>query len=287
MSKSNKLPDFGDSANLDEAIIKNTSTLKTTGFQPNTIIESAQVNTYMKMLVNALNGLTEVLAGDVLNIEANAEQADWIVAFKQSLQNYIANSTALKATNVDIINNVSDSSTIDFSIGTGHYSKTIKQVKLAQTANELAVNAGDESIPIFFTGGLPTTVKSNKLKTSFSVSRNGNNTFQVKINSGTATIKSDDLSTSFVLSVVDDINKDYVVVFPLMTDFIYSSSDEKKYLSAMSIGANNVTYQIIISKTTNEQMFTDYNVTVRKRLAGSSSTEWLIVSGYLYCQKFY
>lgn len=94
----NKLPTFTTS-NVDSSIVDNSSDLKTTGFQANTIIRSDQVNTYLKMMTNGLSGLLDALVGGTqtdINAESLAET--WTTYLKNGLVSIIENNKANSAT---------------------------------------------------------------------------------------------------------------------------------------------------------------------------------------------
>lgn len=155
----NKLPTFGSTANVDDAIVQNTSTLKDTGFQANTLIESAQVNTYFKMFVNALNGLIDATyntsAGQA-NISAISTADEWKTYLTNGLAKII-NGTRVKnadqatsaskldtARTIELTGDVSGSGTFDGS------QKTTIEVDVKNAAALDSKNIGDATHPVYF-----------------------------------------------------------------------------------------------------------------------------------------
>ena len=158
----NKLPTFGANAETDNDIIKNNSNLKNTGFQPNTTIKSAEMNTYMKMLINGMSGLidsvyNEGVAQNEIKADSTSEQVkDYIVAGLNQIikTNKVDNAThADKATNVDAITNNStgDNATVSFAIGDKTFTKKVNKVAHSDKAAALdSINIGDETHPVYF-----------------------------------------------------------------------------------------------------------------------------------------
>ena len=158
----NKLPTFGANAETDNDIIKNNSNLKNTGFQPNTTIKSAEMNTYMKMLINGMSGLidsvyNEGVAQNEIKADSTSEQVkDYIVAGLNQIikTNKVDNAMhADKATNVDAITNNStgDNATVSFAIGDKTFTKKVNKVAHSDKAAALdSVNIGDSAHPVYF-----------------------------------------------------------------------------------------------------------------------------------------
>ena len=158
-TEKNKLPTFGSTANVDDAIVQNTSALKDTGFQANTLIESAQVNTYFKMFVNALNGLVNATFNSVAaqsNIYASSTIDEWTNYISKGLSKIIYNTNvgnAKHATSahkldtaqtVELTGDVSGSSTFD-----GQSGMTI-EVDVKTSAALDSKNIGDATHPVYF-----------------------------------------------------------------------------------------------------------------------------------------
>lgn len=158
----NKLPTFGANAETDNDIIKNNSNLKNTGFQPNTTIKSAEMNTYMKMLINGMSGLIDSVYNDgvaqnEIKADSTSEQVkDYIVAGLNQIikTNKVDNAThADKATNVDAITNNStgDNATVSFAIGDKTFTKKVNKVAHSDKAAALdSINIGDATHPVYF-----------------------------------------------------------------------------------------------------------------------------------------
>lgn len=158
-TEKNKLPTFGSTANVDDAIVQNTSALKDTGFQANTLIESAQVNTYFKMFVNALNGLVNATFNSVAeqsNIYANSTVDEWTNYISKGLSKIIYNTRVASSTHatsahkldnaqtVELTGDVSGSSTFD-----GQSGMTIT-VDVKTSAALDSKNIGDSTHPVYF-----------------------------------------------------------------------------------------------------------------------------------------
>ena len=158
-TEKNKLPTFGSTANVDDAIVQNTSALKDTGFQANTLIESAQVNTYFKMFVNALNGLVNATFNTTAaqsNIYASSTIDEWTNYISKGLSKIIYNTNvgnAKHATSahkldtaqtVELTGDVSGSSTFD-----GQSGMTI-EVDVKTSAALDSKNIGDATHPVYF-----------------------------------------------------------------------------------------------------------------------------------------
>lgn len=165
----NKLPTFGTSANIDESIVNNNSSLKDTGFQPNTTIKSVEMNTYMKMLINGMSGLIDSVYNSGVSqgeIKANSSADDiknYIVAGLNQIikTNKVNNAThADEATNVDVItnNDSGDNDKVKFSIGDQSFSKTVNNVAHATNAEQLDSSAGSATQPVYFKDGKPVAI---------------------------------------------------------------------------------------------------------------------------------
>lgn len=152
----NKLPTFGASAETDQSIIDNSSGLKDTGFQPNTTIKSAEMNTYMKMLINGMSGLIDsvynsgVSQGEIKADSSADDVKNYIVAGLNQIikTNKVDNAThADKSTNVDNIanNDTGDNANVKFTIGDKSFSKTVNNVSHATNADN-STNATNVSI---------------------------------------------------------------------------------------------------------------------------------------------
>lgn len=148
----NKLPTFGTNAKIDDNIVSNESSLKDTGFQPNTTIKSTEMNTYMKMLVNGMSGLIDsvynsgVSQGEIKATSSADEVKNYIVAGLNEIikTNKVDNAThADKATNVDnIVNNDNeDNANVEFSIGDKSFSKTVNDVANSKACSGNAASA--------------------------------------------------------------------------------------------------------------------------------------------------
>jgi len=158
----NKLPTFGASAEIDDSIVNNESNLKDTGFQPNTTIKSAEMNTYMKMLINGMSGLIDsvynsgVSQGEIKATSSADDVKNYIVAGLNQIikTNKVDNAThADEATNVDnIVNNdIGSNANVKFAIGDKSFSKVVNNVAHAANAEKLdSVNIGDSSHPVYF-----------------------------------------------------------------------------------------------------------------------------------------
>ena len=158
-TEKNKLPTFGSTANVDDAIVQNTSALKDTGFQANTLIESAQVNTYFKMFVNALNGLVNATFNTTASqsyIYASSTIDEWTNYISKGLSKIIYNTTVDNANHatsthkldtaqtVELTGDVSGSSTFD---GQSKLSITV-DVKTSAALD--SKNIGDTTHPVYF-----------------------------------------------------------------------------------------------------------------------------------------
>lgn len=171
-SVKNKLPTFGTNADIDENIVNNSSGLKNTGFQPNTTIKSAEMNTYMKMLINGMSGLIDSVynSGVTQNeIKADSTSEDvknYIVAGLNQIikTNKVDNAThADKATNVDAItnNDSGDNANVKFAIGNKSFIKTVNNVAHATNAEKLDSSAGSATRPVYFSEGKPVAITGN------------------------------------------------------------------------------------------------------------------------------
>lgn len=168
----NKLPTFGANADIDENIVNNSSGLKNTGFQPNTTIKSAEMNTYMKMLINGMSGLIDSVYNDgVIQNEIKADSTsedvkNYIVAGLNQIikTNKVDNAThADKATNVDAItnNDSGNNANVKFAIGDKSFIKTVNNVAHATNAEKLDESAGSATRPVYFSEGKPVAITGN------------------------------------------------------------------------------------------------------------------------------
>ena len=145
-SAKNELPTFGKNAELDESIVDNTSGLKDTGFQPNTTIKSAEMNTYIKAMIEALNGIVDCLYRENAGqnpVKADSLASQWQDYFQKGLIDLIANTVANDAVHADSAdtsaevdtlanNDSSDNANVRFTIGSKQFSKTVNNVKNAE-----------------------------------------------------------------------------------------------------------------------------------------------------------
>lgn len=158
----NKLPVFGDNAEIDNSIVADTSGLRNTGFQYNTTIKSAEVNTYLKMLINGMSGLIDSVYDSGVNqgeIKATSTANEIKNYIKLGLNNIIKSTTvdtavhADEATNVDAItnNDDGDNANVNFAIGDQSFSKTVNNVANATKATALdSIDVGDSSHAVYF-----------------------------------------------------------------------------------------------------------------------------------------
>lgn len=192
-TNTNKLPTFGNSANLDSAIIANTSSLAETGFQPNTLIESAQVNTYIKMLTNALYGLIEVIRSndtDQSDLFADSAISNWQNYIYKGLAYLIKNTKVDVATSSDKAFILSTSRKISLSgdiVGNASFdgSKDISIEASVNSAEALkSKNIGDATHPVYFdANGKPVEITSVERANSIGSNQVGSKTRPVYINS--------------------------------------------------------------------------------------------------------
>ena len=227
----NKLPTFGTNASVDSSIVNGSSELANTGFQANTIIRSAQVNTYLKILMNNINGLIDAIynegaaQGEISGTSSSEDVKNYITA---GLSKIIAGTKvdsavhADEATNVDAItnNDDGDNANVKFSIGEQNFSKTVNNVAHATNAEKLdSVNIGSATQPVYFDAdGKPTAItgdigngttgnaaSATKLQTARKISLTGDATGEVNFD-GTedVTITADVISTANVDSITNN-----------------------------------------------------------------------------------
>lgn len=158
----NKLPVFGDRAEIDNSIVADTSGLRNTGFQYNTTIKSPEMNTYLKMLINGMSGLIDSVYDSGVNqgeIKATSTADEIKNYIKLGLNNIIKSTTvdtavhADEATNVDAItnNDSEDNANVNFAIGDQSFSKTVNNVVHATKAASLdSIDVGDSSHAVYF-----------------------------------------------------------------------------------------------------------------------------------------
>lgn len=135
-SVKNKLPTFGANADIDENIVNNSSGLKNTGFQPNTTIKSAEMNTYMKMLINGMSGLIDSVYND--GVTQNEIKAD---STSEDVKNYI----------VAGLNQIIKTSKVD----------NATHADESTTATKLNSSAGSATRPVYFSDGKPVAITGN------------------------------------------------------------------------------------------------------------------------------
>lgn len=166
----NKLPTFGANASVDSSIVNGTSELANSGFQANTIIRSAQVNTYLKVLMNNINGLIDAIynegasQGEISATSSSDDVKNYITA---GLSKIIAGTKvnnaihADEATNVDSISNTdtADNANVKFSIGDQSYSKTVNNVSHASNADNATNATNATNVSITDNGSTDDTIK--------------------------------------------------------------------------------------------------------------------------------
>lgn len=87
----NRLPTFTTN-NIDNSIKDDSSSLKTTGFLPNTLINASQVNSYIKVAINGLNGIATAFyinnttQNQTLDVDSTVDDwSGWITAGLNSI----------------------------------------------------------------------------------------------------------------------------------------------------------------------------------------------------------
>ena len=133
----NKLPTFAQNPNqqnIDSTIISNENEIKNSGFVPGTTIKASQINTYLRMLINATNGLVNVAIGTG-DIKADSTIQEWTTYLSSMLKAKIQKESP---TPVITNNDTGDNATIDFNISDQNYTKTINNVANAKSS-EVAV----------------------------------------------------------------------------------------------------------------------------------------------------
>lgn len=163
----NKLPNFGENATLDSSIVNDTSELKETGFQPNTTIQSSQMNTYIKIAINALRGIVDTLYRSAIeqgNIDANSKAQDWQTYLSEGLNDLIV--TMMSENNAETATKLQTPRTINISgdaVGTAQSFDGTKNVVIPVDVKKAAAldstNVGDATHPVYFdTNGKPVQV---------------------------------------------------------------------------------------------------------------------------------
>ena len=154
----NKLPNFGENATLDSSIVNDTSELKETGFQPNTTIQSSQMNTYIKIAINALRGIVDTLYRSAIeqgNIDANSKAQDWQTYLSEGLNDLIV--TMMSENNAETATKLQTPRTINISgdaTGTAQSFDGTKNVVIPVDVKKAAAldstNVGDATHPVYF-----------------------------------------------------------------------------------------------------------------------------------------
>lgn len=155
-SEGNKLPTFCETGSTDATIVDNTSTLKSTGFVPNSLIESSQMNTYLKMMVNGLNGIVDGIYQEGMTsgaIKADSSIEEWSSYLKEGLSSMVKSTVVDKATEAS-------------KLGSTTIGSTSKPIYIDKgTATEVGT-----SLDLSITGNAATT---SKLKTGRTISLTG------------------------------------------------------------------------------------------------------------------
>lgn len=154
----NKLPNFGENATLDSSIVNDTSELKETGFQPNTTIQSSQMNTYVKIAINALRGIVDTLYRSAIeqgNIDANSKAQDWQTYLSEGLNDLIV--TMMSENNAETATKLQTPRTINITgdaTGTAQSFDGTKNVVIPVDVKKAAAldstNVGDATHPVYF-----------------------------------------------------------------------------------------------------------------------------------------
>lgn len=172
----NTLPKFGEEANVDDAIVQNTSTLKQTGFLPNTLIESAQINTYFKMFVNALNGLSEVIASHTTDsVSATSSIDAWKNYVTTGLTKLIENTKVNNTINADKLTNkrnISLSGDASGSISFDGTADATLNVDVKKAAALDSHDVGSNTHPVYFDSiGKPQATEMFKQDVTVSITK--------------------------------------------------------------------------------------------------------------------
>lgn len=173
----NKLPTFGARAQTDASIIDDTSNLKLTGFQPNTIIDSAQINTYVRTLIQFERSLAEFFYEEgtgQANITANSPASAWATYIKKGFDKKIETvkyAESLKNERTITLQGQANGS-ISFD-----GSKDVTINTTVTSANALtSKNVGNETRPVYFNeSGLPVQTTMCKNLGQFEVSSSPSN----------------------------------------------------------------------------------------------------------------
>lgn len=153
----NKLPTFGARAQIDASIIDDTSNLKLTGFQPNTIIDSAQINTYVRTLIQAERGLVEFFYEEgtgQANITANSPAGMWFTYIKKGFDKKIE--TVKYAESLKNERTITLQGQANGSVTFDGSKDVAINVEVSSANALMSKNVGNETRPVYFNeSGLP------------------------------------------------------------------------------------------------------------------------------------
>lgn len=195
-SAKNELPTFGKNAELDESIVDNTSGLKDTGFQPNTTIKSAEMNTYMKMLINGMSGLIDSVYDSGVsqgNINAKSSAEDIKNYIKTGLNHIIKTSKVDNAThatsadklqtarNITIAGDATGSTSFDGSSDVAiNVKSTITNAKSMVDSSGSPLTVGNLQRPVYFSNGVPAECNLYENVGTYDMTKESNGTFSLK-----------------------------------------------------------------------------------------------------------
>lgn len=169
----NKLPDFGQSASVDATIVANTnSNIKTSGFVPNTTIRADQINTFIKMMTEGMNGLVDALYQQAVaqgEIKATSTASEWQSYLSKGLAQLIKTTKTDNAAIADKLKNArtitltgdgTGTTTFDGSADasiTMNITNSTNATKLRNGKEDSSryYTVGEASIPTYFKNGIP------------------------------------------------------------------------------------------------------------------------------------
>lgn len=154
-----KLPGFAeDSGHVNDTIVNDTNSYNKTGFQANELIVANDVNTYIKMCVNAVKAFAMTIKDDTINLNASNTYDAWSNFVSTSLKKYVKET---KADNAIAANYLDQTVTGDISDAVPCYwDKQSKQV--LPCANSLNRNINGNA------------ATATKLQTARTISLSGN-----------------------------------------------------------------------------------------------------------------
>lgn len=267
----NRLPTFTTS-NIDNSIKDDSSSLKTTGFLPNTLINASQVNSYIKVAMNGLNGIAtafyvnNITQNQTLDVDSTVDDwSGWITAG---------------------INNIVKNTKVNHAITSDYWSRSMTLQLTGDITGSTSFN-GSTTISLKASLNPYKIYRSAMFNTNGEVDLSEDGTYFKKFTYGTG----DALELghigygSVVLFAYQESTSEIVMFTPHITIPWLGSSWQ--YPAGVSVNQStylyghsySYEYMLVMQKNNNSSQY-DSPIKLYQRQAGSTSTSWKAIDSF-------